>query len=97
VRVTPKGVPVALVEQHIAPPDVGVEPRWEAAYRDVSSRLTARYENRVDPVLVAVIVARHFDTYLDARITIYVPLLVERAANDELRRSVNALERVRRP
>jgi hypothetical protein len=79
------------------PPDVGVEPRWEAAHRDVSSRLAARYENRVDVALVEVIVARHFDTYVDARITLYVPVLVERAADDELRRSVKALERIQRP
>jgi hypothetical protein len=88
---------VALVEQQVVPPVVGVEPRWEAAHRDVSSRLAARYENRVDPALVEAIVARHFDTYLDARITIYVPVLVERAADDELRRSVRALERIQRP
>jgi hypothetical protein len=87
---------VALVEHHVVPPVVGVEPRWEAAHRDVSSRLAARYENRVDRGLVEAIVARHFDAYLDARITIYVPVLVERAAGDELRRCANALERLRR-
>jgi len=88
---------VAPVEQQAVPPVIGVEPRWEAAHLDVSRRLTSRYENRVDPALIEAIVARHFDAYVDARITLYVPLLVERAVDDELRRATTAVERTRRP
>ena len=92
-----RGVPVALVEQQtVSPPAVEVEPRWAAAHRDVSTRLAARYGNRIELVLVEAIVARHFGAYVDARITLYVPVLVERAANDELRRHLSNVESIRR-
>ena len=88
---------MALVEQQaMSPPAIGVEPRWEAAHRDVSRRLAVRYQDRVEPAFVEAIVARHFDAYLDARITLYVPLLVERAADDELRRLTNSSGRIPR-
>ena len=87
---------MALVEQQVVPPSIGVEPRWEAAHRDVTGRLAVRHAE-VDSTLIEAIVARHFDAYLDARITIYVPILVERAAEDELRRATTAMGRIRRP
>jgi len=81
---------VALVEQHTMPPSIGVEARWTAAHRDISRRLALRYDG-VDVELIEAIVARHFETFVDARITLYVPVLVERAAADDLRRSCSAL------
>lgn len=76
---------VALIEQQSVPPSTEVESRWEAARREVTGRLALRHD-RVDVAFIEAIVARHFDAYADARITLYVPLLVERAAGDELRR-----------
>ena len=87
---------MALVEHQSVRRSVGVEPQWDAAHRGVSDRLAARYENLVDRAVVEVIVARHFETYVDARITLYVPVLVERAAADELRRLTDSSGRVRR-
>ncbi|HEX4819176.1 MAG TPA: hypothetical protein VFV00_03135 [Acidimicrobiales bacterium] len=86
---------MALVEQHVGPPSIGVEPRWESAHQDVSRRLAIRYD-RVDLALIEAVVARHFDAYVDARITLYVPLLVERSASDEIRRCASVRE-LRRP
>jgi len=88
---------VALVEHQSVRPSSEVEPHWEAAHRGVSDRLAARYENLVDLAVIEVIVARHFEAYVDARITLYVPVLVERAAADELRRLTDSSGRVRRP
>ena len=82
---------MALVEHQSVPPSIGVEPRWEAVHRGVCDRLTARYGNGIDQAVIEVVVARHFETYVDARITLYVPVLVERAAADELRRLTGRL------
>jgi len=86
---------VALVEHHTVPPSIGVESRWAAAHREISRRLALRYDH-VDVALIEAIVARRFETFADARITLYVPVLVERAAADDLRRSRSALGLPRR-
>ena len=82
---------MALVEQESVPLSIEVDPRWTTAHRDVARRLAVRYD-RIDVSLIEAIVARHFDAYIDARITQYVPVLVERAAGDELRRATSMLE-----
>lgn len=69
-----------------AEPMIAEVTEWDEAQRSICEALMARYAGSTDRADVEAVVARLFASFTDARIRTYVPIFVERAAIEELRR-----------
>lgn len=81
---------MAVVERQAEWSAVTADPMCVSAYEGVTRRLMERYGEQFAPSVIHTIVARSIHSFAEARITTYVPILVERRADAELRLRVRA-------
>jgi hypothetical protein len=76
---------MALIERDIEPSVAAVWSRGSVQQDVVVGRLADRYGARVDLAVVTAVVRSSFAAYADAAVTLYVPILAERRADEHLR------------